>query len=697
MNRRWFPPVAPRTKAARTNSATRAFAGTGRRYGPGPPVRGCIINPHGRGNAAAPEPMQRPKFQQRTAVTAFLLLTLALLPAAYRAMAADNPLSHFTSVIFGCHSETLADFESFARRAKQSGATHIVLTGEDLPWASWQLDTPGDPYPAWAMSNIGLLKIATPDALKPYLPQDYAENVLAILRSRCAVLRKLGLKAAFTTFEPQMLPEQVYRDHPLWRGPQVDHPLRSRVPRFAPSIDNPDVLALYREAARKLVNTCPEIEIVSLHTNDSGSGVSWSDGVYEGPNGNTLYRDRPMYERYRDFFGALQSGARDAGGARLEIDAEWVREASPELIANRLGRGMAVANLEGPNATPYKAETGFLLDYFYPFYPAQGIPLAVRYLEELEQASHSQAPRLFYLIGDRWNQDLYFQIYDAFVKEPTHDDLSRSRLLRAVAAEQAGEQNASKLVDVWRALDDIQRDTDVLNFGGTIFYLGSVQQRWLTRPFVPFPEELTAEETAYYRKYQFQARGEDRALSLSDLQGTRQYEGIGGAAVSGKLFARTLAWLEKASAGVRSIETTAAPETRQRYQVLGERLRVFQALVDNCRDAVQYQYDLDTIKGLKLARPVEIQQQLTDIPEWRDIRDVARREVDNSAVLMDLLRSEKAMLIDVANTSGGENIRVLGPDLADQLQRKIRIMMAHWEDYKRLFVAGENGAGGKKK
>ena len=66
----------------------------------------------------------------------------------------------------------LADFESFARRAKRSGATHIVITAEDLPWAAWQMDTPGDPYPAWAMSNVGLLKVAPPEALKPFLPGD---------------------------------------------------------------------------------------------------------------------------------------------------------------------------------------------------------------------------------------------------------------------------------------------------------------------------------------------------------------------------------------------------------------------------------------------------------------------------------------------------------------------------------------------
>jgi len=615
---------------------------------------------------------------------AFALTLLCLGTAG--ASAAANPLAHFKKIVFGCHSDNLADFEAFARRAKQSGATHIVLTGEDLPWAMWQLDTPGDPYPAWAMSNIGLLKIATPAALKPYLPQDYADSVMGILRSRCAVLRKLGLKAAFTTFEPQMLPEPVFEAHPLWRGPQVDHPLRSRVPRFAPAIDNPDVLALYRESIKTLLTACPEIEILSLHTNDSGSGVSWSGGLYPGPNGNSLYRDEPMHQRYHDFFGALQAGARDAGATGLEIDADWVRESAPELIAGRLGPGMAVANLEGPGATPYKAEAGFLLDYFYPFYPAQGIPIPVRYLDELGQASMSAAPRLFYLIGDRFDSDLYFRLYDAFVKNPTQDDVSRLQLLRSLAAERVGAESAAALLDAWLALDRIQRDTDIVNFGGTMFYIGSVHQRWLTRPFVPFPEELTPAETQYYRKYLFQARTEERARSLDELQGTHQYQGLGGAALSGKLFVRMLAELARARGDVRKIQQAAGEAARQPYQLLDARLRVFQALVDNCRDAIEYQYDLDTAKAWDLRRPVESQEQLTDIPEWRAIRNTARREIDNTAVLIDLLQSQKAPLIDLAKTSGEENIRVLGPDLVDQLRKKIKIMMAHWEDYERLFI-----------
>ncbi|MBL0157330.1 MAG: hypothetical protein IPP47_09555 [Bryobacterales bacterium] len=608
-------------------------------------------------------------------------LMLAAVPDAGAAQ------SRFKTVIFGRHSDSLASFESFARQAKQSGATHVVLTAEDLPWAMWQMDTPGDPYPAWAVSNVGLLKVSPPDALLPFLPKDYAGTVLSILRSRCEVLRKLGLKAAFTTFEPQMLPEAVYEAHPLWRGPQVDHPLRSRVPRFAPSIDNPEVLALYRESIRKLLTVCPEIEILSLHTNDSGSGMSWSGGLYQGPNGSALVRDRKMHQRYREFFGTLQAGAADARPGPLEIDAEWVREAAPDLVAGKLGAGMAVANLEGPNATVYKAVVGFLLDYFYPFYPAQGIPLPVRYLEELEQAAASSAPRLFYLIGDRYDSDLYLQIYDAFARNPTHDDVSRMQLLRSVAASRVGEAGAGALVGAWMALHRVQRDADILNFGGTIFYIGSVHQRLLTRPFVPFPEELKAEENEHYRKFQFQARTEERARDLGDIQGTRQYEGLGGTAVSGNLLVRMQGDLTRARGAVRTLGATAAPPVKQRLELLDKRIQVFGLLVENCRNALEYQYLLDFMKGGRLRRPVEFQEHLTDITEWRAIKEVGRREMDNSTVLADLLEANQDILIDRVKTSAEENIRQLGPDLVSQLRRKVKIMVTHWEDYERLFDA----------
>ena len=145
--------------------------------------------------------------------------------------------ARFDKIIFGCYTNDIKDFESFVIKAKKSGATHINLSNEDLPLAKWEYDVENDPYPSWVFTNIGLLKIATPKILQPYLPQDYAQKVLGVLDERCKILRKYGMNGSIKTFEPQMLPEKVFADHPLWRGPRVDHPSRSRTARWTPDIE----------------------------------------------------------------------------------------------------------------------------------------------------------------------------------------------------------------------------------------------------------------------------------------------------------------------------------------------------------------------------------------------------------------------------------------------------------------------------
>lgn len=65
---------------------------------------------------------------------------------------------------FGC--PTLEAFEDTSKRAKELGATHILIT-ENLPPAMWQYEETGDPYTAWFVNNPSLLKLFTPDKVKP--------------------------------------------------------------------------------------------------------------------------------------------------------------------------------------------------------------------------------------------------------------------------------------------------------------------------------------------------------------------------------------------------------------------------------------------------------------------------------------------------------------------------------------------------
>jgi hypothetical protein len=112
--------------------------------------------------------------------------------------------------------------------------------------------------------------------------------------------------------EPAYLPEQVYRDHPDWRGPRCDQARRARTEYYAPCIDHPQVRAMYVDAVRQLCQAAP-FESFNFLTNDSGGGLCWCEGLYPGKNGPMACAKRPIGERIADFLNIFQEGAALAG------------------------------------------------------------------------------------------------------------------------------------------------------------------------------------------------------------------------------------------------------------------------------------------------------------------------------------------------------------------------------------------------
>ncbi len=63
-----------------------------------------------------------------------------------------------------------------------------------------------------------------------------------------------------------------------------------------------------------------------------------------------------------------------------------------------------------------------------------------------------------------------------------------------------------------------------------------------------------------------------------------------------------------------------------------------------------------------------------------------RAEIDNTAVLIEILQSSPKVILHLAVNPSEEDIRMLGPDLVAQLRKKLALMNAHWEDYERVFT-----------
>ena len=492
-------------------------------------------------------------------------ISLFLIFISFSTRAADNK-----KIIFSSYYKSPEDFEAFVIQAKNAGATHISISG-NLPRSFWQYDTPGDPYPGWTVSQISIIKVATPAKLREFIPVDYSEKVLEILSSRCKVLRKYGLKASISITDPAMLPEAVYEKYPLWRGPIVSHPSRSNVTRFAPSTDEPEVQELYREAMAILLKRCPEINIISVLTNDSGAGLDWSTALYNGQIGNTRFNNVPMDKRVKTFFESLWAGAADAG-CTVDINMGNTSERDPKGIALTLSKGMAIDNFEGPDGNRFISSAGGGEGGFFPVY---GIPQVIKYVDGLIALAHSNAPRLSVGISDDVNRDLYFAIYKKVMAKVPNDEMERLELLRQISEERVGKEKAAKYLSLCTNLNEASNLFFLLNAGGSLLNLGCVHQRWLVRPFVPFPQELPAEVYSSYRRFQFQAFP-DRINNLADVQANDFYYGWSGRYFVGRI-------IESISNNIRRAAEIAKEIGENDLSV---RLDVYRCILANADNAV---------------------------------------------------------------------------------------------------------------
>ena len=348
---------------------------------------------------------------------------------------------------------------------------------------------------------------------------------------------------------------------------------------------------------------------------------------------------------------------------------------------------MAIENLEGPDAKPFKSEVGTVMDYYQVLYPVVGIPNPATFIDELANANSNEAKRLFVLFEDKYNRDLYFNIYDKFNAHQATDLFSKLLLLKEIAKETVGDKAGEDLFTLWLLLRDVRKPIYLTDMGGYIFYLGAVQQRWLTRPFIPFPQELKSEDRDYYRKYQFQAKTEDEANDMADLQATRVFSGGSGSFFVSKIMSITRNVVKQAiDATTEILKHELTAEQEKAYRLLALRLQALKFVCNNSENAISYQAQID--KAKKMSHELEIKPDTRKPSTWERslILETARKEIDNTAMLLQLLESTNDDIIDLAPLKEQEDIRRLGPDFKNQLKHKLKIMNEHWLDYNRIFT-----------
>lgn len=594
-------------------------------------------------------------------------------------------------VNFDCDTLDIAEYRAYAKLAKDLGATHLAACQIEPSMWQWNANR-HDPYPNWSMHRPSLFKFIVPKALEKYIPKDYAERNLSMLKERVKVLDEFGFKATFTGQEPAYLPEAAYRDHPSWRGPRCDQCARARTEYYAPCLDDPEMRSIYVSAVSEICKV-GKFESFDLMSNDSGAGLCWYPYLYAGANGPEHCRmGKNISQRIVDFMSVFQEGAALAGYGDMRVNLNrYLSDDIVEMTLPKLKPGMKVQNrtLERETAVNVVGFPNPFVEQTYPVYAMPRMPALVEQMQRVEADPNGDA-----LISVRSLEEIdTIRLLKAYWGKGGigQGRLARYAALNAVAATFVGKERSESLVSVWDAIEECYARWGWAETGGHIFLLGTTHQRWLTRPLVCFPEELKAEERDYYREYQFQAREESCADDLVDLQAHRWLHGYGGTfAVS-----HTAAWCRKKIDG--AVETVvplvkfASDEESVKYlKGLILKLKLYRAVMVNADNMVAFQHLLNEGKARNDTKIYHEQLRMQDDPGFERCNMVIRREIENTNRIIGLLEESQRLGVRIIRTAERPeftNVMNLAPvpDLILELKRKIEVTENHRRDVTRIY------------
>ena len=116
------------------------------------------------------------------------------------------------------------------------------------------------------------------------------------------------------------------------------------------------------------------------------------------------------------------------------------------------------------------------------------------------------------------------------------------------------------------------------------------------------------------------------------------------------------------------------------------KLRLYRALWLNIRNVIVCQTILDTADREEIPAQIPACGRLGD-RRYLDFNEITRNEIDNTLEIISLLEQAKEPILQTADTPEFENIMLFGPDIVNQLRKKIAIMEAHRRDVTRLFMS----------
>ena len=216
-----------------------------------------------------------------------------------------------------------------------------------------------------------------------------------------------------------------------------------------------------------------------------------------------------------------------------------------------------------------------------------------------------------------------------------------------------------------------------------LLFYGVVSTRWLTRPLVAFPEEL-GEDEDYFLPHIFNVGGKEVRRNILDVHGGRRAEAIDHNCDYGMridYYRSVDVSLERAAQAMDEADEAGARPA----SLTARALRVLRCVFRNCRHTLDFGLLLDR------ARP-RTDEGITSefIPKGDEdgdrVHQLVRAEIDNTAEILRLIGDNSERLIITVDKPEDEDTFLLGPDLPNQLRKRMHLMIERWDDFRRLYA-----------
>lgn len=602
------------------------------------------------------------------------------------------------------------DPERYVATLAESGFTHVEVNSLATPFAH-EDSVPGEFYAPFYSYCPGFNHFVATPLTRGLWPKRYLDANLRRLQHLAALGRRYGLKPSVCLYEPRSFPERFFRRYPTLRGARIDHPFRSHLPRYTLAQDHPVAQQHYRAALQALMAAVPDLDAMSLWTNDSGSGFEHTASLYVGRNGGPfLIREWRSHDKVAQAAG--QSIGRflrnlHSAGAALNPDFKLSLRIEPFKVEHdhlkaELGRGV---HWEGPSLLA----RGYTLPYSHPRYADQTSVAGGMFhcqidpREKTELARERAAgvePILSYSPGPVWNQEPllgipwprmlharltqlratgvnlvsamgglahtqatpYWPNPAAIRAAQFTPDRPIADVLLDEAVRFAGRRHAAALARAWELFENAVTWQPVVPL---FCHFGFVWQRTWDRPLVPDIEAIPPAERAYYERhgcFQFNNPG------LYDLGRDVLFELISrdfADRATHRFDRNVLPRLARAECFVAAtlVRCAADPQATAVFTDLRDRLQAYRHWATTLRNVVAWCAHVYGYLGAKTARDRRRHEQA--------LQASIDLELANTRGLLDLVTTSSTEFM--ALSADAENTFIYGANFPDHLRRKIRL------------------------